>query len=123
MPMKDKRAYDKARAESGLARARRHGLTVERLNELISGGCAAIGLSRCDGPLQIDHSHNCCDTAGRSCGKCVRGVLCRRHNIQLAHIEYSVMFTVWAITEWTKMLVFQNLIQDGLSQAASRRTK
>lgn len=29
--------------------------------------------------LDVDHDHNCC-RGNRSCGKCIRGLLCSRHN-------------------------------------------
>ena len=37
--------------------------------------------------LQVDHSHECCDLKTKSCGKCLRGLLCADCNIRLAPIE------------------------------------
>ena len=34
-------------------------------------------------PTHIDHDHACCPKKAMSCGKCVRGVLCRDCNIML----------------------------------------
>jgi hypothetical protein len=34
----------------------------------------------------VDHDHECCP-AGRSCGKCVRGVICRRCNIAIGYLR------------------------------------
>lgn len=35
----------------------------------------------------VDHSHDCCPQSGRSCGKCVRGLLCGGCNINIAKWE------------------------------------
>ena len=48
----------------------------DRLLEEQSGLCA-ICLET--GPLQVDHDHSCCP-GEKSCGDCVRGLLCRRCN-------------------------------------------
>lgn len=44
--------------------------------ELIADGCEVCGSKE---KLCIDHDHSCCP--GRyTCGRCIRGVLCSRHN-------------------------------------------
>lgn len=43
------------------------------------GGCCAIcGTTEPGGrgAWHVDHDHNCCPTSAKSCGKCVRGLLC-----------------------------------------------
>lgn len=37
--------------------------------------------------LQVDHSHACCNIKTKSCGKCLRGLLCADCNIRLAPVE------------------------------------
>lgn len=44
--------------------------------QMIAGGCEVCGEKE---NLHIDHDHACCPQE-RTCGKCVRGVLCGRHN-------------------------------------------
>lgn len=38
---------------------------------------------------QVDHDHKCCP-GSRSCGKCVRGVLCRSCNLALGLVEDNI---------------------------------
>jgi len=37
--------------------------------------------------LQVDHNHDCCDLKTKSCGKCLRGLLCADCNIKLSYFE------------------------------------
>lgn len=54
------------------------------------GGTCAI----CDGvnengrSLAVDHDHKCCP-GSRSCGKCIRGLLCHRCNVSLGSMDDS----------------------------------
>lgn len=55
--------------------------TLQRMYE-DQGGCCAI----CAEPMtidaaHIDHDHNCCPARARSCGRCVRSLLCRGCNL------------------------------------------
>lgn len=104
MPYKDPskqrewtRQRDKQLRESGMGRARDYHLTLEALNIMLEKGCAANGYGECQGGLEIDHDHTCCNKTSKSCGKCVRKALCRKHNLALGRIESNPSFTNWAL--------------------------
>jgi hypothetical protein len=63
-------------------RAWNYTLTVDEVKVLLEGGCDVCGSKD---KLHIDHDHKCCPTGAspRSCGKCVRGVLCHSCNTAL----------------------------------------
>jgi hypothetical protein len=41
--------------------------------------------------LSVDHDHDCC-SGSKSCGKCIRGILCQSHNSAVRSLE----FHLWA---------------------------
>lgn len=64
----------------------RRGVTEARYLELLAaqgGGCAICGTTDPGASrFHIDHDHGCCPT-DPSCGRCIRGVLCRGCNMAL----------------------------------------
>jgi hypothetical protein len=68
-----------------------YGLTQEdfgRLLEKQGGGCGMCATHFEDGQrIHVDHDHRCCKAKNRSCGKCVRGLLCHTCNIAVGYIE------------------------------------
>ena len=73
---------------------KKYGTTVEWYRDKLieqSGICALCKhLSHHHGTiqrLQVDHNHDCCDLHTKSCGECLRGLLCADCNIRLAPVE------------------------------------
>lgn len=68
-----------------------YGLTQEKFDQLLEAQGHACGMCHrpfMDGQLiHVDHDHACCPDNCRSCGKCVRGLLCHACNVALGHIE------------------------------------
>jgi hypothetical protein len=68
-----------------------YGLTLEQFDLLLTAQGHSCGM--CHKPfsagqrIAVDHDHACCDEKLRSCGQCVRGLLCLTCNITLGHIE------------------------------------
>jgi hypothetical protein len=73
---------------------RRHQITLEQFEKLFDKQgrvCAACG-SEDSGELSprtwhIDHDHSCCPGRKHTCGKCIRGVLCRWCNLSLGNAK------------------------------------
>jgi hypothetical protein len=65
----------------------RHGLDRDAYDELLKlqdGHCA---LCPNELNLVVDHDHSCCSTKCRSCGGCIRGLLCNVCNLRLSVLE------------------------------------
>lgn len=69
-------------------RAWAYGLTVQQVRALLANGCDVCGATE---RLHIDHDHACCPTgrSPRSCGRCVRGVLCHHCNTAMGLLGES----------------------------------
>lgn len=67
----------------------RYGLTFEQFDAMLAaqgGRCKICGSTKPGqvnaGPRgwHVDHDHACCNTRKRSCGRCIRGIICSRCN-------------------------------------------
>lgn len=67
-----------------------YNLTSEAHQEMLKKQNFKCAIASCPAAITIrscvDHDHRCCPHA-KSCGKCVRGILCNRHNVGLAHFQ------------------------------------
>ena len=54
----------------------KYGLSWEAYQELVKDGCEVCGTHE---KLVVDHDHSCCP-GKETCGNCIRGILCDRHN-------------------------------------------
>lgn len=63
----------------------RYGLSVAQVDEMVRAqdGCCLVCQRPLGDDINIDHDHACCDTKGKTCGRCVRGVLHRTCNSAL----------------------------------------
>ena len=80
-------------------RHKRYGLTPEQYNDLVSSQEGKCGIcNRQAEELVVDHDHSCCPGI-ETCGKCIRGLLCRLCNIFLGIYETNPNF-VQAVQEY-----------------------
>lgn len=76
-------------------KARMNHLTPTQLEALVrerGEACGICGVNVIQGAmaLAIDHDHKCCPWSGRSCGKCIRGLLCSNCNTGLGSFKDDV---------------------------------
>lgn len=71
----------------------RHGITLDEKEAMLAaqgGRCAACPATAPGGHgWATDHNHACCPGT-RSCGRCIRGILCNNCNLALGHVADSV---------------------------------
>ena len=80
---------------------RKFGITVEQYETMYSlqlGRCGicAVPLAEEGIDTNVDHDHSCCPGA-KSCGQCVRGLLCNRCNLALGQFDDDVVVLQRAI--------------------------
>lgn len=90
-----------AKIQSHKGTMRRCGITTDRYNEILQsqgGKCAICGKPQGTMPrnLSLDHDHRCC-LKRKTCGKCVRGLLCNNCNQGLGRFMDSPVILHQAI--------------------------
>lgn len=70
-----------------------YGISPEQHELLSRNGCNICGSSE---GLEVDHDHSCCP-GRKSCGKCIRGVLCYNHNSGLGKFQDDIQHLETAV--------------------------
>lgn len=75
--------------------SKRHGITLKKYQEILEqqNKLCAICKRECDRfpNLSVDHDHLCCPGSVRkSCGNCVRGLLCNNCNLMLGYAKDDI---------------------------------
>ena len=78
-----------------------YGVTADEYAAILreqGGGCAVCGKTPEEngGNLAVDHDHSCCP-GRRSCGKCVRGLLCGTCNSGIGYLQDSTELLLAAV--------------------------
>lgn len=85
------------------------GLSDMQYREILNtqnGGCAICGGQNSNGRrLAVDHDHSCCPTE-RSCGQCIRGLLCENCNHGLGKFkdDAEILASALSISENPRMI-------------------
>ena len=101
-------------------------LTEEQYKALLEaqgGGCAVCGTDKPGGRgvlLNVDHDHACCP-GNKSCGKCVRGLLCALCNIGLGSFQDNADRLIAAATYLTSRTGVGNAKKHASGDARTRR--
>lgn len=79
---------DFRRRSQNATRKYKYGITEDQMLQMLidqGGGCAICGTL--DATWCIDHDHACCSDVHKTCGKCVRGILCNECNLGIANFS------------------------------------
>jgi hypothetical protein len=71
------------------------------------GVCAICKRKPGKKPLAVDHDHGCRAGNGKTCGKCVRGLLCEDCNLSLGKMNDDPVRLIAAVdylTQWDSVL-------------------
>ena len=74
------------------ATLKRYNLTLAGYDDLLAAQGGVCAICKTDTPggtgrFHVDHDHACCPEKMRSCGKCIRGLLCAYCNMHLTGVD------------------------------------
>ena len=80
----------------------KYGMTQEMFDDMLAAQGGACAICKRTEPIGngwvIDHDHSCCDTSTRkTCGSCVRGILCTNCNTALGKFQDDRQILVSAV--------------------------
>jgi hypothetical protein len=84
---------------------------VEAMFASVGERCESCGSHRDDtfnGVLVLDHDHSCCP-GERTCGKCIRGVMCTKCNIALGALGDNPVFAA-RLAEYARRITWPNMV-------------
>ena len=64
-------------------------ITLEEYEERTADGCELCG-EKSERAYHVDHDHSCCN-GQKTCGKCVRGIICHKCNTAVDKMEGGIM--------------------------------
>lgn len=87
---------EEAQLSSLKSKCAMYGITTEEYDRILNaqnGRCKACGIPPTTRALSIDHDHSCCP-GKKSCGKCIRGLLCTSCNWALGQVQDDVVRSI-----------------------------
>ena len=101
-----------------------YGITPQDYDAMLAaqgGGCAICGRKQYKNQnLCVDHDHSCCP-GSKSCGKCVRGLLCHRCNQKILGywLHEGTKGTDQALATARRLVAYLERSQDGRAERAA----
>lgn len=84
----EQRALDRVRTRHS-QRKTKYGITQQQYEERVAAQDGRCAICSVEAPLCVDHDHSCCG-GGKTCGKCIRELLCADCNKMLGFAHDSV---------------------------------
>ena len=78
-------------------RFRKHSITKEFHDKMLEKYEGKCWICKDKEAIHIDHDHNCCPGYLKSCGKCIRGLLCSNYNTAIGLLRDDVLLLKEAV--------------------------